>query len=197
MSWLDREVASQLVIIIAVAVGAWVMFVQPKAEELAELNETIADAAPAMDEANVGDLETLGRKVADAKAAVRIIAQRGEAARDSSKIYGAVSELAERHGVTLMRLNPGTQRGSGAKKAEGDELQAQSVHFEGAVVGAYEQVAAFLGAVDDTQGFVRPVSLNLMPRHQDMQELVEAQFAFEMLRFPVPESLQAFAEASS
>ena len=197
MSWLDRELISQLVIIFAVAIGAWMMFVQPQADELAELDEVLRETAPVVDDAQVDDLDALGEQVADARGEIRLIAERNEAARDSSRIYGAVSQVAEQHGVTLLRLNPGAQRGRAGEKADGEQPKAHATHFEGAVLGRYEEVAAFLGSMNESRGFVRPVSLTLMPSQEGADQLVEAQFAFEMIRFTLPESLQALAEASS
>jgi len=182
----DRRMVAEFIILLAVCVGAWMMIVEPKAAELRELEASVAavEQNPAMN--NHGAVKHMASRLDDVRDRARAIARQNEFGRDSSRIYGIIMSLAKEHGVTVDRLDPGASRGGGAGA---NTVQVSS--FDLRVQGRYEAMAAFLSAIENVDGFVRPMQLTLTPRGTVGNESVEARFMCEALTFTMPEALTA------
>ncbi|MCP3905772.1 MAG: type II secretion system protein M [Planctomycetes bacterium] len=181
----DRRTVAEFIIILAVCVGAWMLIVEPKVAELGELEASIAEADRNPVLQNQGAVKHMASQLDSVRQRVRAIAQQNEFGRDSSSIYGLIMSMAKEHGVTVDRLDPGSSRAGG----NGESVQVAS--FDMRVQGRYEPMAAFLDAIENIDGFVRPVRLTIAPRGTAGEELVEARFMCEALTFTMPEALTA------
>lgn len=185
----DRKIIAELIIMLAVCVGAWMIFVQPRVARFEELEVSIAEAErnPALASRNV--IEEMAGRLHEIRDEVRIIDARNEFGRDSSEIYGLLMRLAKEHGVIVQRLDPGSTR-----TADDDDEPVEIASFHMSVEGKYRAVAAFLESILDIDGYVRPGSLNLTPIGQDGTALVSARFSCEALTFQIPDALAAIVE---
>jgi len=184
MGILDRRSFVELAIMVAVCVGGWLLLVEPRATELRKLEMSI-DAAHSNPLINDhGTVERLADQIAEVRDRVAVINRQNEFGRDSSSIYGAITSLASEHKVLLDRLDPGTP----TPNADESVLVAS---FDMRVRGRYRQLAAFLDAVEDIEGFVRPVRLNLIPQSDEGTSIVDARFQCEAVTFRMPDALTA------
>ncbi|MHC5112886.1 MAG: hypothetical protein ACYTGP_00495 [Planctomycetota bacterium] len=182
----DRRMVAEFIILLAVCVSAWMLIVEPKVSELRELEVSIAEAGqnPALQ--NQGAVQHMAGQLDRVRDRVRSIAQQNEFGRDSSRIYGLIMSLAKEHDVTVDRLDPGASRPMGA---DAETLQVAS--FDLRVQGRYASMAAFLDAIENVEGFVRPIRLTMSPRGTMGEELVETRFTCEALTFTMPDALTA------
>jgi Tfp pilus assembly protein PilO len=187
---IDRELLAQIIIIVGVCVGGWLMLVQPRIAELRELEADIATAGSAASvdaEAVVRMADSLQR---DIYAKVAAIESRNALARNSSRLYARITALADEHGVVVQRLNPGL-----AKHGVAFDGPYRATTFDVIVAGDYVRIAAFIDAIGSLPGFIRPSNLSIAPRDIDGEQLVEARLACDALEFRMPESLAALTGA--
>jgi len=189
---LTRELLAQAVIVLAICVGGWMMLVQPAAEELAKIENEIAQSRAAATGLNQDAIEKLANRMNDLRQRVQTVQRRSRLDADSSRLYGLIMKLARENGVIVRRLQPGSGREMSA-----DGLIGRT-NIEVAAEGGYEQVAAFLDAVGNLDGFIRPVSLTLTPRHGDAGgQLASAVFSCQALSFTLSEALSELGDAAN
>jgi Tfp pilus assembly protein PilO len=178
----DRDLIAQLVIILAVCVGGWMMFVQPKAAELAELETRIEAASGAG--ANGGlSFEAVVKRMSEMRQELIDITEKNAMSERSSELYGLIKDLAAEHGVLIQRLQPGGEgRGSKSEAFRASRIQLTAV-------GRYANVAELLEAIGGLPGFVRPKSLNVKPVREATTPMVSVEFTCEVLRFEFDEVL--------
>jgi Tfp pilus assembly protein PilO len=183
---LDRQLLAQIIIIVAVCAGGWMAIVQPQIDELHELQATIAQARSVQSSVGEGTIEQMADELTAVRDRFRAIRARNMFADDSTRIYGLIMNLADEHGITVQRLNPGADQ----QATDGEE----AVHvttLDITVEGTYAQVARFMEAVGELDGFIRPLTLTITPRQDEDRSFVEARFACQALRFELPEVLTA------
>ncbi|MDY7107208.1 MAG: type 4a pilus biogenesis protein PilO [Planctomycetota bacterium] len=183
---LDRQLLAQLIIIVAVCAGGWMAIVQPQIDELHELQATITRARNVQTSVGEGTIEQMADELTAVRDRFRTIRARNDFADDSTRIYGLIMDLADEHGVTVQRLNPGADQ-----RAADEEEAVHLTTLDITVEGTYEQVARFLEAVGALDGFIRPMTLTITPRQDENRSFVEARFACQALRFALPEALTA------
>jgi Tfp pilus assembly protein PilO len=183
---LDRQLLAQLIIIVALCAGGWMMIVQPQIDELHELRATIAQARSTQTSLGEGTIEQMADELTAVRDRFRRIEARNTFADDSTQIYGLIMDLAAEHGIAVQRLDPGSNQRTGD-----EEEKVHITTLDITVDGGYEQVAMFLEAVGDLDGFIRPVTLTITPRQDEDRSFVEARFACQALRFALPEELTA------
>jgi len=179
---ISRELLAHGLIIAAVCVGGWVMLVQPKANALAELESTIEASQAGDVPMTQAGIEQLTAQLEGAKQRLDVIRARNALAHDSTQLFGRIMQLANEHGVTIERLQPGTTR----RKLPDDTGTAVRVDLT--ANGDYQDVARFLDGVVRMSAFVRPVSLSLQPSG-DVDQFVSARLVCEALSFKLPEEL--------
>ena len=187
---LDRETIAQLIIILALCVGGWMMLIEPRVDELHELQVKIREATANPLLASPDSLDDMVRQLEGVRGRLQRIRNQNQFASDSSYMYSRIMDLAEANAVTVLRLNPGSKQRDKAE-AQGEGASVRVTSFDMTVTGQYESIALFLESVDDLAGFVRPVSLTLTPRQGEEGEWVEARFACEAVSFTLPEALAA------
>jgi Tfp pilus assembly protein PilO len=183
----ERKLLVEIVIMLGVCFGAWMMVVQPKRARLNELHTTIAEAQSDPVHQSRLSIERMAAHLATAREDVERLRARNEIGRDSSAMYGLIMGLAKEHDVTVQRLDPGSR-----SSTSDDTMDVSSFHMS--VDGKYKQIAAFLDDVVNIEGFVRPGSLNLTPRGLEGSAMVSANFDCETLSFRLPDALLAMAE---
>jgi Tfp pilus assembly protein PilO len=187
---LDRQFLAQALIILALCVGGWMMIVEPKLSEINRLEAEIAEAKanPALLEQTA--VEEMARRIGRVKAQVQAVQQQNQFARDTALIYAEIMDLADDHQVELLRLDPGSRH---AGEREPDEESVQKITFDLTIEGTYENVARFLTAVQDIDGFVRPIALAVTPRVVEGRPRVEATLKCEAVSFTLSEALVQFS----
>lgn len=188
---IDRDMIVQIIIGAGICIGAWLFLVRPKVEEVHVLEAKLQEisASPvAMDHSAIDDL---ARRVAAVKQSVNTIVAQNDLGRDSSRLYGLIMQLAEKHGVQVQRINPGMPDNSPNR-----DQSVQVAKFDLTVQGEYERLARFMEAVENMDGFVRAVTLTLSPMKADQQRLVQARFVCEAVSFELPAQLEAMAGGS-
>jgi len=177
---IDRESIAQIVIVLALCIGGWLAFVEPKATRAAELQTQIRmldqmhwspGPAPLSLEPALARLETR----------VRNIEHGGQLTTDTAYLYQTVSSLAREHGVRVRALKPG----GADRRTAGNAQHRRSFQVE--ADATYEQMASFLGAMQRIDGFLTPVSLVLNPTRDGDQRLVRAFLTCELYTYPVPD----------
>lgn len=183
---LTRETVSHAVIIAAVCIGAWMLFVQSKMHEVAELEATAALVHSDDGEITQADIETAGRKMAQIHNQVEQIEAGNRLSRDTSKMYGMIMDLAGKHGVAVQTIAPGAIQKS-------EETGVTMTRVDVTAEGRFDHVASFLAAMDHIDGFVRPVSLAITPLSDGPGGAVVIRFGCEALAFELPPALAAMA----
>jgi Tfp pilus assembly protein PilO len=181
---IPRELAAQAVIVLAICIGAWIAIVKPRAAELVQLEQTIAESQTSLSAMSPETVENLQRKIASVQKRVAQINLHNQLADESSRLYGLVMDLADEHKVAVQRLQPGQE----LKKAN-SESQFASMKLDLTVEGRYESVAAFLEQITNLEAFIRPVSLQITPTTVDGTPTATAEFGCEVLSFALADPL--------
>jgi Tfp pilus assembly protein PilO len=184
---MHRETFSHGVIIAAVCIGAWMLFVQPKVRETAELEAQLAAANPDAGGITQTDIEAAGRRMAQIKQRLAAIQESNDLSHDTSKLYGLIMDLAGKHGIAVQTISPG------ARQKGREDYGMTLTRIEISAEGRYDHVAAFLDAVANIGGFLRPVSLSVAPLSDGPTGAVIVRYGCEALTFELPPALAAMA----
>ena len=92
---LDRDFLAQIVITLAVCIGGWMMFVEPRADELKELEQALAETEAHPMRTNQKTLKALANRVEEFRERVRLVEFQNAFARDSSQMYGRIMTVAK------------------------------------------------------------------------------------------------------
>ncbi len=180
----DRDVVAQLLIILAISIGGWLMFVHPKTKKLEDLhrvlNATTDSGAPLGDEA----IAQRARHLSDGRHHAKALVNLNRLAENTTLLYGLFNQLGARHRVVVQSISPGSE----GKTTPDGRYTANRIDMT--LHGRYADVANFLDGVGELSGFVRPVSLTLKPEGDGADPAVLATFSCEVLRFEPPEILR-------
>jgi Tfp pilus assembly protein PilO len=184
---IDRKLGVEMLVLVGVCIGAWMMIVQPKRAEYRELEAKITAAETNPVQERRAAIEHMAGQVAQVRERVREIHGQSRFGRDVSQMYGLIMGLGNTHGVTIRRLDPSTQ-------PRRDGVLVDVGAFNMSIEGTYERVGNFLQGIEDIDGFVRPGSLSLTPIGDDRNALVSATFVCEALSFNLPDALAGMVE---
>lgn len=180
----DRGLWTHVVIAVGVCVGAWMMLVQPKVVGLRAAEAAVAANSQSQQEVNELTFQKTVERMKDIKARMAEIERRNSLMHDSSRLYGKIMDLAAHHGVTIQNLQPGTEKLSA-------DAKMSTYRIDLSAEGPYQQIAAFLEAISAIDGFIRPVSLNMVPMRDASNPTVTVHFSCEAVSFKLPETLAA------
>jgi Tfp pilus assembly protein PilO len=183
MIFFDRETLAQLIIIVAVSVGGWMMLVDPVTSEIKELELQIEEHELSEQGMNDASLQAVVGRVAKVRKRMDEIERCHELAEDSTALYAQLMELANGLEVRVQRLQP--REDTRPTGVQGISVQRVDLTVE----GRYEGVARFLDAIEKVRGFVRPASLRVTPFESQEGQLVVAQATYEVLQFTIDEVL--------
>jgi Tfp pilus assembly protein PilO len=179
-----RDLIAQAVVVLAICVGAWLMLVKPKIDELARLEKQEAEhTAGSSQTLTQQTVENAARRMTALKDRVQTIKTYNALADDSSRFYGIVMDLADTHGVSVHSLAPGA-----GKQTEADG-KITITRITLGVEGEYARVASFLDAVCTVNAFIRPLSLQIDPSRANDGSGVDASLTCDVLSFAVDGSL--------
>lgn len=181
--YLDRTIFAQVVIIVAVCVGGWMMFVAPKAERLHRLDQVIAEHSSQAEAITQEAVEDIAAEVGRLKMRLATIEVLNELGRDSSLLYEQFMELARKHDVKIHGMQPG-------RTIEGDDI-VQRRRIDITLEAEYVRLAQFLDAIDTLPGFVRTNALALTPRRSEERELVSGSLTCEVFSFDTERLVQS------
>jgi len=187
---IDREFGAQILIALVAVVGAWMMFVEPKSSELAQIEQTILASSQSAGEAQL-PVSLIAEEAAQVRKKIAEIKRHNNIALNSSDLYARIGRLAQQHDVIVQNMRPGSQSEADAKSS------VQTVKIDLSVEGTYANTAEFLDAISSTSAFVRPVTLTISPFSREGEQIVAVRYVCELLQFKMPEALAAFQEASN
>lgn len=180
----DRNLLSHTVIILAVCIGSWLMFVKPRADRCAEIEQAIAESASAgaMDETTV---EQMVETVSHYRSRIEALQTLNAVGRNTSRLYGRVSDIADTHEVEIVRLEPGRTRRTLA--GGGGSVCVLDITAR----GSFANVTQFIDDIENMPGFLRPSMLTMTPgATAGNPAAVDVRVSFEMIEFNLPEIMR-------
>ncbi|MCH8344863.1 MAG: hypothetical protein IH983_12865 [Planctomycetes bacterium] len=180
---IDREFVVHAVIALAVCIGAWMFVVDPKVQQLHDVEAMIEQRRARFSAMNDAVIEQLAIQAATIRARSDEIESRGRLAADTALMYGLIMRLADEHGVQVQTLRPQVE-----SKSRLDQ-RIVVTRIDVTMKGSFEKIASFLGALDGAPGYLRPSSLHITPTQQDGRPLVGVRLGCEALSFALPEAV--------
>ena len=187
---IDREFVTQVVIVLSACFGGWMIFVQPKADAMQEIQTAIAQHKEDIKAKNNLAVESIARRAPALRDRSREIDAMNALAGDSSLLYGRVMSLAKEYGVQVKNMRPGVERRLGR-----DDLIIV-VRIDITVEGEYEHMARFLDALNDIETHLRQTSVQISPTKRPDGEYSIMQLGFEALRFTLPKAVAQMKDAA-
>lgn len=177
---IDRAMIVQFLIGLALTVGGWLFFVQPRLDELRQLETAIAESRARSSSLGTAASDQLAQRARLLRAQVARIDRKNSIASDSGVLYARITSLAKQHDVLVQSLQPST-----VPTASGETGVVVS-RVDLAVRGGYEQVAAFIEALDGFGGYLRPSTLVITPVQIDGEAAVTVRLGCDALSFTLP-----------
>lgn len=201
-----RRLVSELVIGLAACAGLYMMLVDPVDHELAQVR--VAPVSAAMAGATSGVDPIMARKtLSDAGAFARRFIARASASANEASLFSAVVVEAERAGVRLDSMQPGTARARSARPrppadvAPGspppppppdDRVRAYTMN----VTGTYDALCRFIAGVQAAEGFTIVRAGSVQPIYSPGSRDVQATIHTEHVAMDTA-ALAAFARAGA
>ncbi len=185
----NRDLVIQVVIALSVCIGGWMFLVKSKAEDLREVEALISQSRNLSLSGDHTRFEEIGARAPRLHTRTREIQARGAIAKDLSSLYGRITDLAERHQVKINNLRPGVEQQMGG---EGQVYIVTRIDLT--IVGEFENIAEFLGSMNDIGAYMRPISVQIAPTKGEGGSFTVIQLVLESIRFVLPEPLVAFGE---
>jgi hypothetical protein len=187
--FIDRQLIAQLSIAAGACVGAWLLAVEPRQRERAQLRAQISQRES---EAGAMDATAIATRSAAITQQVESISARNALGADSSVLYGNIMSLARQAAVTVQNVRPSSEDRANASPSTVDINRLEIV-----VDGTYAQLADFLDSLGRLNGYLRPSGLTLTPLQRDGQHLATARIAYEAVEFKIPEPLRALSQGAT
>lgn len=181
-----RDLLVQVMMAMTVCIGSWMFLVKSKAEDLREVETLIARSRAQSGSIDHADLQKISARTPPLRRRMREIQARGSVAKDSSALYGRITDLAEKHQVKINNLRPGVEQQIGDK----DRIYIVT-RIDMTIVGEYENIARFLESVNGIGAYLRPISVQIAPTKGGEGSFTVIQLGIEVLRFNLPEPLVA------
>lgn len=188
---IDREFVTQAVIALGACLGGWLVFVNPKAEELKEVEAAIAKHTAETASMDLSGIELVANLAPELRRRCDEIDRRNRTALDSSLLYGRFMEVATLNGIKVKNLRPTVERSS-------DKSAVMSVtRVDVTGEGTYEQIANFFDGLNNIGAYVRPISVQLTPTKRDSEESAVLQLGCEAVQFQLPPAIEPFRETGN
>ncbi|MCH8259400.1 MAG: hypothetical protein IIC46_04255 [Planctomycetes bacterium] len=177
---LDRAIIVQFLIGLALTVGGWLFFVQPRLDELRQLETSIVESRARSSSLGTAASDQLAQRARLLRAQVAQIDRKNTIALDSALLYARITSLAKQHHVLLQSLQPSTVPTSSG------ETDVVVCRVDLTIRGGYEQVAAFIEALDGFGGYLRPSTLVITPAQVGGEPTVTVRLGCDALSFTLP-----------
>ncbi|MEE8154592.1 MAG: hypothetical protein V3T53_06480 [Phycisphaerales bacterium] len=180
---LDRAMIVQFLIGLVLTAGGWLFFVQPRLDELRQLETTIGEYRARSSSLGTAASDQLAQRASLLRAQVAQIERKNTIARDSAVLYARITSLAKQHDVLVQSLQP-----SSAPTLSGETGVVVS-RVDLTIRGGYEQVGAFVEALDTFGGYLRPSTLLIAPTQVDGEAVITVRLGCDALSFTLPEEI--------
>ena len=180
---LEREFVAQLVIILGISLGGWILIVHPKVKKIDQMQSMFDSVSPGDDELTDYEIEALARTLSEGGTRIRNITYLNKLAENSTLLYSMVSDLGAKCDVAVRSLTPGSRTTHQA------EAGYSATRMDMVLEGRYENVAGFVNLVQNLPGFIRPISLMIKPAGEEPDSVAVANFSCEVVQFALPEEL--------
>ena len=184
---LDRQFVGHIVTALTLTVGGWMALAAPQADELHEVEKSLANVKGNLKDRRPGRRRATRRPHGAGPRRAREVAAHNRFVGDSAQMYSTIKARAAEHAVAITRIVPGVP------VAAKDDHSVQSATFDLTVEGRYEQVAAFLRSLDQTGSFLRPVRLKVTPIQDRAEPRVRCEAGFQTFCFQLPDALKPLA----
>jgi hypothetical protein len=175
----DREFVTQAVIALSASLGAWMFFVQPKAEAIVELQTSIDQLRANHAVMDHKQVEQIAKQAPRLRERSMEIEAGGVFAEDTSQLYGRIMTLAEELGVQVKNLRPGEQKNL-------KEKTVTVTRIDMTAEGEYEAIARFFEGLDGLGAYLRTTSVQIAPTKRAGGAFTVMQLGFEVLQFKLP-----------
>ena len=180
---LDRPTIVHFVLGLALVVGGWFFFVQPRLDELRQLDMAITEHRAHSSSFGIATSDQIAQQASLLRSQVAQIDRKNAIAGDSAMLYARIMSLAKQHDVQVENL-----QGTPAPKTSQDTGVVVS-RVDLAAHGGYEQVANFVEALDEFGGYLRPSSLQIGPAQIGSEPVVSVRLGCDALSFTIPAEL--------
>ncbi len=177
---LDRAIIVQFLIGLALTVGGWLFFVQPRLDELRQLETAIAESRARSSSLGTAASDQLAQRARSLRAQVAQIDRKNTIALDSGLLYAKITSLAKQHDVLVQSLQPSTV------PTPSGETGVVVCRVDLTIRGGYEQVAAFIEALGAFGGYLRPSTLVITPAQIGGDAAVTARMGCDAFSFTLP-----------
>jgi hypothetical protein len=168
------------------------MFVQPKSQELARLEQQIAAGSEVAGFATPQGVEALAARLEAYGERLESVRRCNGIAEDTSALYGTIMDLAGRHEIRVQSLQP-----SPLKQTDKNS-PVKAARLTISVQGNFASVSRFLDDVAGIDAFIRPVSLQMTPADDARAEAaVNVHFGCDVLAFDTDNVLKRDAASPS
>lgn len=183
---LDRQFFAQVVVVLAVCIGGWMMFIEPRAEELAQLDAVIEQGASGLpDMPDEAVMSSIVERLSSVEDRVTKISRASAYALNTSTVYGQLTDIAAAHNVELKNLTPGQ------RTLIGPDQSAYITPLTMTLSGDYEAIARFIDELDGFGAYIRARSLSITPLSDQGRDIITARVTCEALGFDLPPALAA------
>jgi type II secretory pathway component PulM len=179
---IDREFLTQAVVAFGACLGGWMMLVDPKVDQLHELEAAIQQGRARSAEMSHAAIEKIANQAPTLRARSSEIESKSRLSRDSALLYGRIMDLATGHGVEVKNLQPRVERSGGGE-------QTAVTKIDITVEGDYEQLASLLQSLDEIDAYIRQSAVQLTPTQRGERPTALMQLTCDALSFPLPEAV--------
>lgn len=180
---LDRATIVHFLLGLGLVLGGWIFFVQPRLDELEQLETAIAEHRTHSSSFGLATSDQIAQQASLLRSQVARVDRKNAIAGDSAMLYARIISLAKQHDVRVQNLQ-GTPAPTTRQKTS---VVISRVDF--AVHGGYEQVANFIEALDEFGGYLRPSSLQIEPAQVGSEPVVTLRLECDALSFTLPAEL--------
>ncbi len=180
---LDREMLTQVAVVVGVCLGGWMVLVQPRVQELSELEA--ANEARRQFAASFKAMPT--ELVADQTDRLNVLCDdieaRSRLSADTAQLFGLIMALAAEQHVEVRNLQPRVESVPGSKTMSITKIDMSAD-------GDYAALTGFLSALQHLRANVRTWSAQITPASDKDKRIASMQLGCETLSFTLPEVVQ-------
>ncbi len=176
----DRELISQVAIVLGVCIGTWMLFIRPKADSLASMDAEITQGRARIEAVDHKRIRTVGNRIPEILNSLTDIKRRSQLARDSAELYTQIMSLALLHGIQVRTLEPNVREMN-------DQVGVTRILIS--VEGDFDRLAGFVQSVGEVQTFMRISTVNITPIEREDHTSTFMQIGCEALAFSIPPDL--------
>ena len=177
---IDRPTIVHFLIGLALVIGGWLFFVQPRLGEVGNLETAITEHRVHASSLGIAASDQIAQQAKLLRSQVAQVSHRNMIAGDSALLFARIMGEAKQHDVHVQNL-----RGAPAPTSN-HEIGVVISRLDFTVQGRYEQVALFIEALNELDGYLRFTSLQIGPAHVGRESVVTVRLGCDVLSFTLP-----------